>query len=213
MANTPNINLVKPLGTDKALVSVINDNSDKIDAFAGSVNTNMAKTQDGFAIVVNGNNAPKAISAGQYLFIKNHSTLSAGGYHATANIANGAAITSSNVAADADGVVNGAFSALNDNIFKTVSNGNITQDHTYLLFMQEATISNAYFSVLYDPAENNGTQDFGIILSNGTSMFVCNATLSYVNGTIEVTNARRMNIEGTGIDNWSVFIRVIRQIA
>lgn len=122
MANTPNINLVKPLGTDKALVSVINDNSDKIDAFAGSVNTNMAKTQDGFAIVVNGNNAPKAISAGQYLFIKNHSTLSAGGYHATANIANGAAITSSNVAADADGVVNGAFSALNS---KIANNGNI----------------------------------------------------------------------------------------
>ena len=113
MANTPNINLVKPLGTDKALVSVINDNSDKIDAFAGSANTNMANTQNGYAIVVDGNNAPKAITAGQYLFIKNHSTLSAGGYHATANIANGAAVTSSNVAADADGVVNGAFSALN----------------------------------------------------------------------------------------------------
>ena len=116
MANTPNINLVKPLGTDRALVSVINDNSDKIDAFAGSTNTNMANTQAGYAIVVDGNNAPKAITAGQYLFIKNHSTLSAGGYHATANIANGAAITSSNVAADADGVVNGAFSALNSKI-------------------------------------------------------------------------------------------------
>lgn len=120
MANTPNINLVKPFGTDKALVSVINDNSDKIDTFAGSANTNMANTQNGYAIVVDGNNAPKAITAGQYLFIKNHSTLSAGGYHATANIANGAAITSSNVAADADGVVNGAFSALNG---KTVQHG------------------------------------------------------------------------------------------
>lgn len=116
MANTPNINLVKPLGTDRALVSVINDNSDKIDAFAGSANTNMANTQNGYAIVVDGNNAPKAITAGQYLFIKNHSTLSTGGYHATANIANGAAITSSNVAADADGVVNGAFAALNGKI-------------------------------------------------------------------------------------------------
>ena len=129
MANTPNINLVKPFGTDKALVSVINDNSDKIDAFAGSVNTNMANTQDGFAIVVNGNNAPKAITAGQYLFIKNHSTLSAGGYHATANIANGAAITSSNVAADADGVVNGAFSALNSKMLVEVSYNSTTNSH------------------------------------------------------------------------------------
>jgi hypothetical protein len=38
MANTPNIDLVKPAGTDHALVSVINSNSDKIDTFAGTTN-------------------------------------------------------------------------------------------------------------------------------------------------------------------------------
>jgi hypothetical protein len=38
MANTTNLNLVKPAGTDKALVSVLNSNSDKIDAWAGSTN-------------------------------------------------------------------------------------------------------------------------------------------------------------------------------
>ena len=38
MANTTNLDLVKPAGTDKALVSVINANSDKIDAFAGTTN-------------------------------------------------------------------------------------------------------------------------------------------------------------------------------
>lgn len=38
MANTTNLNLVKPAGTDKALVSVLNSNSDKIDAFAGTTN-------------------------------------------------------------------------------------------------------------------------------------------------------------------------------
>ena len=37
MANTPNLDLVKPAGTDKALVSVINSNSDKIDAGFGSL--------------------------------------------------------------------------------------------------------------------------------------------------------------------------------
>ena len=62
--------------------------------------------EEGLAIVVNGNTAPKNIAAGQYLFIKNHSTLATGGYHATAAISSGGTISSSNVAADADGIAN-----------------------------------------------------------------------------------------------------------
>ena len=46
MANTPNIDLVKPAGTDHALVSVLNSNSDKIDSFAGTTNQAIAKLQD-----------------------------------------------------------------------------------------------------------------------------------------------------------------------
>ena len=42
MANTTNIDLVKPAGTDYALVSVINSNSDKIDAEAGRERANTA---------------------------------------------------------------------------------------------------------------------------------------------------------------------------
>lgn len=42
MANTTNLNLVKPAGTDHALVSDINGNMDLIDAFAGSTNTAIA---------------------------------------------------------------------------------------------------------------------------------------------------------------------------
>ena len=38
MANTPNLDLEKPLGTDKALVARLNSNSDKIDAWAGTTN-------------------------------------------------------------------------------------------------------------------------------------------------------------------------------
>lgn len=44
MANTTNIDLVKPAGTDHALVSVINSNSDKIDAEAGRQRGNFAGT-------------------------------------------------------------------------------------------------------------------------------------------------------------------------
>jgi hypothetical protein len=44
MANTTNIDLVKPAGTDHALISVINSNSDKIDAEAGRQRGNFAGT-------------------------------------------------------------------------------------------------------------------------------------------------------------------------
>lgn len=42
MANTTNLDLVKPLGTDHALVAQINGNSDKIDAEAGRTRANFA---------------------------------------------------------------------------------------------------------------------------------------------------------------------------
>lgn len=71
-----------------------------------ALGTELAGAEAGMAIVVNGDTAPKGISSGQYLFIKNHSTLATGGYHATAAIASGATISSSNVAADADGIAN-----------------------------------------------------------------------------------------------------------
>ena len=42
MANTTYLDLIKPLGTDHALVAQINSNSDKIDAEAGKVRANFA---------------------------------------------------------------------------------------------------------------------------------------------------------------------------
>lgn len=44
MANTTNIDLAKPAGTDHALISVLNSNSDKIDAEAGRQRGNFAGT-------------------------------------------------------------------------------------------------------------------------------------------------------------------------
>lgn len=53
MANTTNIDLVKPAGTDHALISVLNGNSDKIDAEAGRQRGNFAgtySTTSGYAV-------------------------------------------------------------------------------------------------------------------------------------------------------------------
>ena len=105
MANTANLDLVKPAGTDHALVSVLNQNSDKIDAFAGKTNAAMASVQDGIAIVADGD-THAAIASGQFVYVKNHSTLAEGLYRATAAIATDAALSTSNLAVDASGGMN-----------------------------------------------------------------------------------------------------------
>ena len=66
----------------------------------------VGSVESALAIVVNGDTAPQAITSGQYLFIKNHSTLATGGYHATSNISSGGTVSSSNVSADPDGIAN-----------------------------------------------------------------------------------------------------------
>ena len=53
MANTTNIDLVKPAGTDHELIRVINSNMDKIDAEAGRQRGNFAgtySTTSGYAV-------------------------------------------------------------------------------------------------------------------------------------------------------------------
>lgn len=77
-----------------------------------NLSSEASSIEEGLAIVINGDTAPKAISKGQYLFIKNHSTLVSGGYHATAAIASGATISSSNVAIDGDGISNALYTEL-----------------------------------------------------------------------------------------------------
>ena len=113
------------------------DNSTR---FPKPLAADLRELSEGMAIVIDGDTAPKAIVSGQYLFIKNHSTLATGGYHATAAIASGADITSSNVTPDADGIVNGAFSSLSEQIafLKSHSSANATPMTTYI---SDGTIS------------------------------------------------------------------------
>ena len=118
MAVSTNLGLYLPTREDYISVKRdLSDNYEIIDESAGML-------EKGIAIVVDGDTAPRAISSGDYLFIKNHSTLATGGYHATANIANGAAVTSSNTASDDKGVantINGDIISLNNKTnYKTI---------------------------------------------------------------------------------------------
>lgn len=106
MATSDHLGLYLPTRED--YISVKRDLSDNYEVIDEAIEA----LDNGIAIVVNGDNAPTNITSGQYLFIKNNSTLATGGYHATANISNGAAVTSSNVAADSAGIAN----ALNGNL-------------------------------------------------------------------------------------------------
>ena len=108
-STTSNLGLTKPAGTDKALVSVINTNSDILDRSAGGL-------MDAIAIVANGN-THAAISAGQYVYVHNHGTLAEGLYTANSAIAANATLTTSNLTADSGGGLN----SLNSNTLKTTS--------------------------------------------------------------------------------------------
>lgn len=111
MANTTNLDLVKPAGTDQALISVLNGNSDKIDQFAGETNSSLGSLADGLAIVANGD-VHGAISSGQYVYVRNHTTLAEGLYTATSAIAANASLSTSNLTADSDGGFNSLSQAI-----------------------------------------------------------------------------------------------------
>ena len=95
---TSNLNLVLPFQDDPVAVSDVNNNMTVIDAAANAL-------EDGLAIVSNGNTHP-AITSGQFVYIRNHSTLTEGLYRATSNIAANGSLTSSNVVADSNGGLN-----------------------------------------------------------------------------------------------------------
>lgn len=93
-------------------IAVSGSDSTKIDAalssMATAVNSNAASIdgiEDAIAIVAN-NNTHGAISSGQFVYVKNHGTLTEGLYKASTNIAANAALSSSNLVADSDGGLN-----------------------------------------------------------------------------------------------------------
>lgn len=114
---TPNINLKKPAQSDKIRIADLNGNADNIDAALGadfgvsnkpSVDDAVNSLGAGLAIISNGD-IHAAITAGQYVYVRGHGTLTEGLYVATANVSQNGALTGSNV----DAVSGGGLNALN----------------------------------------------------------------------------------------------------
>ena len=107
MANTTNLDLVKPAGTDHALISVLNSNSDKIDTFAGQTNDSLSAEQNGLAYIVgNTNTTGGTLAAGQFVYVKGHSTIAEGLRKVTSSISANGSITTSNTDACSEGGLN-----------------------------------------------------------------------------------------------------------
>lgn len=123
MANTTNLNLVKLSGSEKLKNYPTNQagNMDIIDAAFGAgfgvsnapnVNASINNLADGLAIVANGN-THAAITSGQYVYVRNHGSLSEGLYVATANISANGTLSGSNLTADSSGGLNSVYNTLN----------------------------------------------------------------------------------------------------
>lgn len=86
---------------------------------AGTPAKKLEKIEQGIAIVANGN-THAAITTGQYVYVKGHSTLAEGMYTATAAIAENATLSSSNLTAASGGLntIKASVDSVNSNLEK-----------------------------------------------------------------------------------------------
>ena len=119
---TSNLGLRKPAKTD--YVNVTTDLNGNMDIIDSSVNA----TEKAVANISNGD-THVAVVAGEYLYVRNHSSLSEGLYIATASIAQNGTLTSSNVTAITRGL-GGQVTTLNNNIGNVIAGKGATNTTT-----------------------------------------------------------------------------------
>ena len=121
--STTNIGLIKPTYSEDADVAIINENMDTLDSTISALDNGLA--------IVSNNNTHGAITAGQYVYVRNHGSLAEGMYTANSNIAANATLSSSNLTAVTGGGLNdlaGDISALNGNVNSKIGSLKIFSD-------------------------------------------------------------------------------------
>ena len=188
MANTTNLDLVKPAGTDHALISVLNSNSDKIDAFAGQTNDSLSAEQNGLAYIVgNTNTTGGTLVVGQFVYVKGHSTIAEGLRKVTASISANASITTSNTDACSEGGLN----ALNSKIVtkvgvqKSVAIGQLAPNATKTFTIDNVENGTSYL-VTISSDNNNGVWYYTGIYYHG---YQASSIVKIVGIGLEVTNS------------------------
>ena len=154
---TSNLNLKKPALTDDALVTDLNDNSDKLDAAISS--------GSGAIAIVSVGNTHAAISSGQYVYVRQHGSLSEGLYKATTNIAANGTLSGSNLTTVSGGGLNSVYSALSDQIANI--NTVISEKKTLYSIMQD-TSGNSFQAALESAYQNASSNSYFIGFSNAS---------------------------------------------
>lgn len=110
--NTYNILTTKAVTLDASSQAAARGN------ISAASDADVANLADGMAIVANGN-THAAITSGQFVYVRNHSTLADGLYKATAAVATNGTLSTSNLTADGSGGLNdlqGQVTTLNSNL-------------------------------------------------------------------------------------------------
>ena len=188
MANTTYLDLKKPTLDDDALIADINDNMDKVDAA-------VQEGSEAIAIVSLGN-THGAIAAGQYVYVRGHSSLAEGLYTANSAIAANATLSSSNVTA----VSGGGLNALNDKIAKVVQTRNATGTVT----CQSLATADVDFTL--NAAFTNNPQTYVCALVGSTNLYPVTIR-SWSDGTH--CNIRIFNVGNTTATSVSLTISIL----
>jgi len=171
---TTNLNLKKPATSDKIRIADFNNNADLIDAGYGDQDTSMGKLGGGLAIISTGN-VHAAISAGDYVYVRKHGTLTEGLYTADSAISANGTLSSSNVTAVSGGGLNALNSKITGNSY---SNSGLTFTDCALVVGGYAkcgniVIINMRLSVTSASPKINGFPAYGQQLSSNKNAVSC----------------------------------------
>ena len=169
---TTNLGLVKPDYSEAADIQVLNGNADKIDGACG-------KYQNALAIVANGN-THGAITSGQYVYVRGHSTLAEGLYTAKSAIAVNATLSGANLTAVSGGGLNKVDAALTD-----MNTGVDAGTYTYAL------PGNGFYCALIRKinASGDGTQGLYLISANASMSRLQVTPVLALGGSMSLTGA------------------------
>ena len=145
-----------------------------------------ANAQNAIAIVADGD-THIAVSAGQYVYVKNHGTLTEGLYKATTDIAANAALSSSNLTAATNGGLNDILSGIDRNSItgsaSIVSLSSYTsQANPYTCEMDGYARVTAAGDSIYFCVPGGGSVTLLVGSGNQKSVFVRKGTQLYTNG-------------------------------
>ena len=208
MANTTNLDLVKPAGTDHALISVLNSNSDKIDAFAGQTNDSLSAEQNGLAYIVgNTNTTGGTLAAGQFVYVKGHSTIAEGLRKVTSSISANGSITTSNTDACSEGGLNALNSKLTKQLvpFTNHTSGTIDIQQYGSLFFINANFGSLSLAEWATLDIVTFTNDLGLTVGAYIPVLIMDG--SYHTGLVAEVSSTKItlrNWSSTGISGASV---------